>query len=96
MEKGEAKYHIVSYKTYVLVWAALVILTVITVTVAGMDLGRLSIYTALLIALTKSGLVLQFFMHLKYEQGIFKVMFFITIITLTIFIGFTFFDISYR
>lgn len=96
MEKGEAEYHVISYGTYVLVWAALVILAVTTVIVARMGLGRLSIYASLLIALIKSSLVLLIFMHLKYEKGIFKIMFFVAIITLTIFIGFTFFDISYR
>ena len=96
MEKGEAGYHIVSYRTYVLVWAALVILVVAMVIVAGMGLGRLSIYAPLLIALIQSSLVLLIFMHLKYEQVMFKIMFLVAITILTIFIGFTFFDIAYR
>ena len=88
--------HDVTYGTYVLIWLGLLVLTGLTVTVAGMDLGRLSIFTALLIAACKAGLVLYFFMHLKYESRLFKIMVFIAIAAVTIFIVLTFFDISYR
>ena len=50
----------------------------------------------LLIASSKASLVLWFFMHLKYEARLLKVMLLIPIATLTIIIGLTFFDIWYR
>lgn len=85
------------YRTYVSVWAGLVILTGITVSMAGMDLGRLSILTVLAIAAIKSGLILRYFMHLKYETGLlFKLMIPIVLAVLTIFIGLTFTDIAFR
>lgn len=96
MEEREEKQIVVGYGTYFLIWFGLIILTAITVFVSGMDLGRLSIYAALCVALAKTGLVLYFFMHLKYEQRFFQVMLLVAVITLAIFIGFTFFDISYR
>jgi len=83
-------------KTYVAVWLSLLALTAITITVAGMHLGRFSTLTALLIASTKASLVLWFFMHLKYERKLFKLMFLIPIATLTVTLGLTFFDIWYR
>lgn len=96
MEKEETKPHIVGYKTFVLVWAGLLVLTAASVTVTKMELGRVSTLTALAIASIKAGLVLYFFMHLKYERRLFKLMLFVPLATLTIIIGLTFFDIWYR
>jgi cytochrome c oxidase subunit 4 len=96
MDGKETQYHIVDYGTYVLVWFGLLILTGITIVVASMNLGGLSILTALLIALIKSGLVFYFFMHLEYEEILFQIMLFFPFIMLAIFIGLTFFDISFR
>lgn len=85
------------YKTYVWIWLGLVILTGITVSMAGMSLGRPSIVIVLAIAAIKSGLVLSYFMHLKYEKGLlFKLMIPIVLAVLTIFIGLTFTDVAFR
>ena len=87
----------VNYKTYVRVWLGLVILTGITVSLAGMKLGRLSIAIVLAIAAIKSGLVLSYFMHLRYETGLlFKLMIPIVLAALTLFFGLTFTDIAFR
>jgi cytochrome c oxidase subunit 4 len=50
----------------------------------------------ILIASTKASLVLWFFMHLKNEKKVFKLLLFVPIITISIIIGLTFFDIWYR
>jgi cytochrome c oxidase subunit 4 len=85
------------YQTYILVWLGLVILTGITVSMAGMNLGLLSIVIVLSIAAIKSGLVLSYFMHLKYETGLlFKLMIPIVLAVLTVFIGLTFSDVAFR
>lgn len=97
MNSGKENFHPVKPKIYVLVWVGLLILTGITVSLAGMNLKGLSILVPLLIAATKSGLVLGYFMHLKYETGpLFKLMIPIVLATLTIFIGLTFFDVAFR
>jgi cytochrome c oxidase subunit 4 len=86
-----------NYQTYILVWLGLVILTGITVSMAGMDLGLFSIAIVLAIAGIKSGLVLSYFMHLKYETGLlFKLMIPIVLAALTVFIGLTFSDVAFR
>ena len=66
--KTEGTPHETRYRTYVRVWLGLLILTGATVSLAGMNLGRLAILSALLIAGAKSGLVLLYFMHLKSER----------------------------
>jgi cytochrome c oxidase subunit 4 len=90
------KHHIVPYKTFIYVWIALIVLTATTITVAGLHLGRFSTLTALVIASIKASLVLWFFMHLKYEKRVFKILLLVPIATLTFIIGLTFFDIGYR
>ena len=95
-EHGDEQHHDSGYGIYIVVWLALLVLTAITVTVGGMDLGKLSVMTALAIAAVKATLVLGYFMHLKYERPYLKVMFLVVVITLTVFIGLTFFDPLYR
>jgi cytochrome c oxidase subunit 4 len=87
----------IRYRTYILVWLGLIVLTGMTVSLAGMNLRSLSIFLPLLIAAAKSGLVLGYFMHLRYETGLlFKLMIPIVLATLTIFIGLTFTDVAFR
>lgn len=59
--------HVVSLRTYFLIFTALMVLTGVTVAVATVDLGRLNIITALSIAVLKATLVLLYFMHLRYS-----------------------------
>jgi len=72
MESSD-KNHAPSYGKYILIWIALMMLTVVTVTVAGINFGALTVATALTIASIKSYLVLTVFMHLKFEQLAFRV-----------------------
>ncbi len=54
-------------RTYIGVYAALVLLTVVTVLVSFVNLGVMNVVVALLIASVKASLVALFFMHLKGE-----------------------------
>jgi cytochrome c oxidase subunit 4 len=89
-------HHIVPYKVYVYIWAALVILTGLTVSASYANLGHVAILTAILIATAKAGLVLLYFMHIRFEKPIFTVMILATLVTYGIFIGLTFTDYFYR
>ena len=89
--------HGATRRTYVLVWMGLILLTAVTVSAAGVDLGRLSVLIALVIAGIKSILVLMYFMHLKYERGfLFMLIMPGTVFLLVLFIGFVFTDIAFR
>lgn len=72
-EHSEHIYHNHSYGIYVMVWLALMILTGVTVAVAGINFGGLTIATALIIASIKTYLVLTIFMHLRSESKTFRV-----------------------
>jgi len=84
------------FSTYILVWIGLLLLTVLTVTVASLKLGAFSVYGAILIAAAKSSLVLLIFMKIKYEDKVFKIMVAVVIVMFTIIISFTFLDIAFR
>ncbi len=60
--------HVVSIKLYLAIFAALMVLTVITVAVAFVDLGPMNTFVALGVAVTKATLVILFFMHVKYSS----------------------------
>jgi cytochrome c oxidase subunit 4 len=58
-------------RTYMMVFGALMVLTLVTVAVSYLDMPRLPAVTvALLIASFKAALVAMFFMHLKGERRI--------------------------
>jgi cytochrome c oxidase subunit IV len=59
--------HIVPRQVYYRVFAALLVLTAITVGVAFVDLGPLNTIIALSIAVSKALLVILFFMHVRYS-----------------------------
>jgi len=92
----ENKNHIVATKTYVFVWIALLCLTGLTIEAAQMKMGEWSMVANIAIASAKASLVLWFFMHLKQERRLFKLLIFVPLMTISIIIGLTFFDILYR
>ena len=67
--------HSVSFKTYLSVLTALLVLTVITVGVAQVDFGKLNAFFAMFVATIKAILVLMYFMHLKYDEKIYWLIF---------------------
>jgi cytochrome c oxidase subunit IV len=90
------QHHIVSYNKLIGIWLVLLVLTVLTVAITRVDLGGYKVVWALTIACVKAGLVIAVFMHMKYEGGLLRWLLFLTLVTLAIFIGFTFFDVLYR
>ena len=81
---------------FLVVWLSLLVLTVLTVTIAQLHIRGVSALVAVLIAAIKASIVLLFFMHLKYEKPVLKTMLFVCIGTFVIFIGLTFVDVPFR
>ena len=95
--KSEEDIRKTRYKTYVLIWVTLVILTGVTLSAAGMELGGWTVLIALAIAGTKSGLVLNYFMHLRSERLlIFKIIIPLVMVVFLVFILLTFSDLAFR
>lgn len=78
------------------IFFTLVILTGLTVFLAGYDFGKLSVVVTLLIAGTKSMFVLGFFMHLAYDSKFFAVVISSSLIFLSLLILFCVLDVDSR
>jgi cytochrome c oxidase subunit IV len=100
MNHDEKANPMMRYRSYVWVWLALIILTGTTYAVATsetMRLGGWAVPIALAIAGTKSGLVLNYFMHLKSERlTLFRVIIPLVMAVFFVFIALTFSDVAFR
>jgi len=88
--------HIISFTKLAAVWLGLLALTALTVWISRLDLGVNRVWGSLAIASVKGGLVIAFFMHMRYEGRLLRWLLFVALVTLAIFIGLTFFDVLYR
>jgi cytochrome c oxidase subunit IV len=67
-----AEHHIVTPKTYIIVFITLLVFTGITVAAAFVNLGVLNPIIALAIACTKAVIVILFFMHVFFQSKLIK------------------------
>jgi len=63
----EQEHYVVPIRTYLAVYVALMILVAITVSASFIDLGIISVIIVLSIATAKAGLIMLYFMHLRYS-----------------------------
>jgi len=88
--------HIDSVKTYALVFALLILLTITTTAVAFVDLGPFSVVVALTIAVCKMLLVALFFMHVRHSSKLTRLVLLGGLMWLGILILFTLADVRTR
>jgi cytochrome c oxidase subunit 4 len=93
---NEAAPHATNYGQLLIVWFGLLALTGLTVALAGVNLGRWIIITALTIASVKTILVVNVFMHLRHEDRVFRLFVGVAVLTFMIFIVLTFFDYAFH
>jgi cytochrome c oxidase subunit IV len=67
-QHNSGHHHVIPFKVYLTVFSSLIFLTLVTVYVATHDFGVMNTPVALFIATFKATLVLAFFMHLKYDN----------------------------
>lgn len=89
-------HHIVSYAANIKVWVVLLVLTWLTITVAYLDFGNLAVAIALTVASVKAGIVLAYYMHLKFDSKLLTVLLLVTMAVFSSFIALTFFDYAFR
>ena len=87
---------IVSKRVYLLTFGGLVFLTLLTTGLGFLDLGPFSTIVAVLLAATKAGLIVMFFMHAFYEARIVRVIIAGGIIWVAILLSLTIADYSTR
>lgn len=81
--------HIVPVKTYVGVFTALIVLAALTTVLAYVHMGIWNTVAALAIAIAKMLLVAMFFMHMRYDKGLTRVVIIASLMWLAILIVFT-------
>jgi len=92
----ETQVAVARYRIYVYAWLSLIALTALTVSVARLHLTTYAILIAILIATTKASVVVTFFMHLRKEPLILKLMLFVALLAFTLIALLTFSDVWYR
>lgn len=93
---GSHEPHIIPLKTYWTIFAALIGLTIVTVLAARVDFGALNTIIAFGIASVKASLVLGYFMHLKYDNLMNRVIIGSSVLFLLLLWGFCILDIMTR
>jgi cytochrome c oxidase subunit 4 len=88
--------HVLPIRTYLRVFGALVFLTALTVGVSYLDLGPQALFAALAIATLKMGLVVGYFMHLKFDTRFHLLVLLASFLFLGLFFGLTFADLGSR
>jgi cytochrome c oxidase subunit 4 len=91
-EHNEHARHIVGPGVYVVILLALLVGTALTVWASYVDLGFWNPIIALAIATTKAGLVVLFFMHVKYSTKLTKLTVIAGVFTFLILISLTLTD----
>lgn len=90
-------HHVVPQKTLIAIFVTLLVLTVITViTATQLDIGAFNLPLALAIAGTKAYFVVAYFMALKYDSPVNRLVFTVGILFVAIFLVFTMFDTLFR
>lgn len=88
--------HIASVRAYVVIFLALIALTMLTVAVSYVHLGPLNLAVAIVIASIKAALVILFFMHLK-DDARFNALFFVgSLLFVGLFFVYTLNDTEHR
>ena len=88
--------HVLPFSTYLKTWLGLLALTVLTVAVSYVNFGAASVWIALLVATLKATVVAFVFMHLYFDHKFHAVILGVSLLFLSVFIGFTLFDTETR
>jgi len=91
-DHGHGVGHIVSNKILAGTGLALLLLTWLTVAVAGFDLGEANIFVALGVAVVKSTFVALFFMHLRWDRPFNAIIFVGSLAFVALFLAFAMLD----
>ncbi|MCG8702155.1 MAG: cytochrome C oxidase subunit IV family protein [Bacteroidales bacterium] len=90
------KHHISSFTSHAIVLLVLLLLTTITVVVAEINFGKLSIAVAIGVASIKATIVVTWFMHLKFENRFIKGVVIGVFVVYALVLIITFFDYGFR
>ena len=88
--------HTTEYSVLAKILLLLLFLTFLTISVTSINLAAFTVTVALLIAGVKGFLVLTYFMHLKYESMLLRILVGMVFVLFAVIVLITFIDYSYR
>ncbi len=88
--------HITPYRTLGIILLILLSLTFVTIEITSIHLGAFTVTAALLIAGFKGYLVLAYFMHLKHESTLLRVLVALVFVLFALIVVITFIDYAFR
>ena len=88
--------HITPYKTLGIILLILLTFTFVTIEITSFHLGAFTVTAALLIAGVKGYLVLAYFMHLKHESTLLRILVAMVFVLFALIVLITFIDYAYR
>jgi cytochrome c oxidase subunit IV len=90
------EHHVVPIRAYWVIFATLLLMTLVTVDVAFFNVGMMNLPIALAVATTKATLVILYFMHVRYAPPLTAAFAGAGFVWLAILLGFTLSDILTR
>jgi len=88
--------HTTEYRVLGKVLLVLMFFTFLTISVTGFHLGAFSVTVALVIACIKAGTVMTYFMHLKYESLLLRILVGFVFVLFALIVLITFIDYAFR
>jgi cytochrome c oxidase subunit 4 len=88
----ESYAHVVPLPVLLAVFTTLLVMTLLTVAVTWLNLGSWNLIIALGIATFKAALVVLFFMHLRYDNPFYAIVFIAALFFVALFLGLTLLD----
>ena len=92
----EEKEHITSNSTYFKVAVGLLLMTALNITLARLNHGKWIAGLIFLIAMCQAGIALTWFMHLKWDNRLLRVLVFGVFLFYFVIIAITFLDYKFR
>ena len=86
--------HVMSPRLLISVFAALVVLTLVTVAAAQISFGAWEVWVSLGIASIKAALVALYFMHLRYDKPFNGIVFISSLLFVALFLALTLMDLQ--
>ena len=95
-DDGQVHAHISPVAFYAFILGVLMFFTLLTVAVSYVHLGKLNLLVAIVIASIKAGLVVTFFMHLKYDNKFNALILVVSLLFIGVFFTYTMNDTDHR
>jgi cytochrome c oxidase subunit IV len=86
---NQEKQHITEYKVYGIVLVVLLLLTALSILVTHIDLKAWTVGIALLVTCSMAFIILTYFMHLKFDNLLIKILVGLVFVLFAIFVGIT-------